>query len=114
MPIVVPYTIRMQCCQINGFGTNHKRDSTSLDYRQKARRNVGYLVHVEVFNNGVEAGIQVIQKIHHLENKPTGGNPNIHAYTLNPYNNNINKTIVSTETRTCDHAMQNPQISHKI
>jgi len=104
----------MQCCQINGFGTNHKTDSTSLDYRQKARRNVGYLVHVEVFNNGVEAGIQVIQKIHHLENKPTGGNPKTHAYTLNSYNNNSNKTIVSTETRTCEHAMQNPQINHKF
>ena len=114
VPIVVPYTIRMQFCQINGFGTNHNRDSTLLDYREKARRNVGYLVHVEVFNCGVEAGIQVIQKIHHLENKPRGGNPNTHAYTLNPYNYNINKTIVSTETRTCDHAIRNPQISHNI
>ena len=114
MPSVVPYTICMQFCKINGFGTNHKRDSPSLDYRPKARRNVGYLVHVEVFNNGVEAGIQVIQKIHHLENKPTGGNPNTHAYILNPYNNNINKTIVSTENRTCDHAMQNPQFSYNI
>jgi hypothetical protein len=81
VPIVVPYTIHMQCCQINGFGTNYKRDSTSLDYRQRGRINVGYLVYVEVFNNGVETGIQVIQKIHHLENKPTGRNPKIHAYT---------------------------------
>jgi hypothetical protein len=69
----------------NGFGTN-KRDSTLLDYRQKGRRNVGYLVYVEVFNNGVEAGIQVIQKIHHLENKPKGANPYTHADTINPYN----------------------------
>lgn len=114
VPIVVPYTRCMQCCQINGFGTNYNRDSTLLDYRQRRRRNVGYLVHVEVFNNGVEAGIQVIQKIHHLENKPTGGNPNIHAYTLNPYNNHINKTIVSTKTQTCDHAMPNPQMSQKF
>jgi hypothetical protein len=83
VPVIVPYTIHMQCCEINGFGTNNKRDSTSLDCRKKERRNVGYLVHVEVFNNGVEAGIQVIQKIHHLENKPTR-NPNTHAYTLNP------------------------------
>jgi hypothetical protein len=35
----------------------------------KFQKTVGYLVHVEVFNYGVEAGIQVIQKIHHLEKK---------------------------------------------
>jgi hypothetical protein len=34
---------------------------------KEGRRIAGYLVYVEVFNNGVEAGIQVIQKIHHLE-----------------------------------------------